>query len=48
MRTIVILDHQVWWVEAQGRLTKAEFVTINDLVESDVEYIDLDKTQIGA
>lgn len=47
-RQIIIIDHDVWFVEAQGRLIKAEFLTITDLIESETDYIDLDKTQIGA
>jgi hypothetical protein len=44
MRDIIILEHTVYFVEAQGRLVKAEFTTINDL--SDEEYLDLDKTNV--
>ena len=46
-RPIVVIDHQVYFDE-EGLLIKAEFLTINDLIESETDYIDLDKTQIGA
>ena len=46
-RKIIILNHQVYFLEAQGRLIKAEFLTLADLIESETDYVDLDKTQIG-
>ena len=46
-RKIIILNHQVYFVEAQGRLVKAEFLNVNDLEENELDYLDFDKTIIG-
>lgn len=46
-RLIIVVGHDVYFDE-DGLLIKAEFVTITDLIESNTEYVDLDKTMIGA